>query len=88
MIKTILAIGIGGAVGSLLRYFISVVAPRPTTGFPVSTFIVNIAGCFFSWFILRNDFKIQLAHHRMEIIFNDRFLRWIYNFLCFCTGKY
>jgi fluoride exporter len=45
MIKTILAIGIGGAAGSLLRYYIGILTLRPT-GFPLHTFIVNIIGCF------------------------------------------
>ena len=46
MIKTILGIGIGGAAGSLLRYYIGVLAAKPSASFSLSTFIINIAGCF------------------------------------------
>lgn len=46
MVKTILAVGMGGALGSLLRYYTGVWLARPSTGFPITTLIVNIVGCF------------------------------------------
>ena len=47
MIKNFLIVGLGGAVGSMLRYavqkfFLSQSAPV----FPAGTLLVNIAGCF------------------------------------------
>ena len=62
MIKTILAIGIGGAAGSLLRYFISVITARPSTSFPVSTFIINIAGCFLVGLFYAMSLKYSWLH--------------------------
>ena len=47
MLKQILLVGAGGAVGSVIRFLTSVfftrLEPYP---FPISTFIVNIVGCF------------------------------------------
>ena len=51
MLKTILYIAIGGAIGSVLRYlttvFVSKFCPE-TSGFsfPLATFIANVIGCF------------------------------------------
>ena len=44
MLKSILLVGAGSFVGGALRYVISLLV-RPSGGFPLSTFIVNIAGC-------------------------------------------
>ncbi len=47
MLKAILYIAIGGAVGSVLRYLASVmVAKFWPSQFPLGTFIINVAGCF------------------------------------------
>lgn len=39
-------IGIGGAVGALLRYFISLLFVGSFSGFPIATIIVNLSGAF------------------------------------------
>lgn len=47
MIRSLLLVGLGGAVGSMARYFISrVISTRYTLSFPLATFIINIVGCF------------------------------------------
>jgi fluoride exporter len=48
MQKQLLIVALGGAVGSILRYKLGGFALHhtPTWNFPVSTFSVNIAGCF------------------------------------------
>ncbi|MDH6307605.1 CrcB protein [Dysgonomonas sp. PFB1-18] len=47
MLKQILLVGTGGAVGSILRFLTSVFVTRSEPfPFPVATFIVNILGCF------------------------------------------
>lgn len=38
-------IAIGGGFGACLRYLISITFPSPS-GFPVSTLLVNLIGCF------------------------------------------
>lgn len=47
MIKQILLVGIGGAVGSALRFLMSELTIRYyTQSFPLATFAINIIGCF------------------------------------------
>ncbi|MFV0537182.1 MAG: fluoride efflux transporter CrcB [Dysgonomonas sp.] len=45
MIKQILLVGVGGAVGSILRYLTSVFMIKADP-FPLATFAINIIGCF------------------------------------------
>lgn len=46
MIRTIILVGIGGGIGSILRYLTSVVIAKYfQTSFPWGTFAVNIIGC-------------------------------------------
>lgn len=47
MLKQLFFIGIGGGLGSILRYAVQWLLSR-NTGiiFPVGTFVVNITGCF------------------------------------------
>ena len=46
MIRTILLVGIGGGIGSALRYLTSVVVNKYfNTTFPLATFLINMLGC-------------------------------------------
>ncbi len=46
MIKTLFLIGLGGGIGSVLRYLTSVVIEKYyATVFPLATLIINIFGC-------------------------------------------
>ena len=45
--KLIFAIFLGGGIGSVGRYLLSLVINRQlTTAFPTGTFVVNVTGCF------------------------------------------
>ena len=47
MIKNFLIVGLGGAVGSMLRYAVQKIFQVQTAAaFPTGTLLVNIAGCF------------------------------------------
>jgi CrcB protein len=47
IMKPLLIVGIGGALGSIFRYLIQVSIGKLTTlTFPVGTLIVNLTGCF------------------------------------------
>jgi fluoride exporter len=47
MLKTITFIGLGGAIGSVLRYFTGVLVNKYwNNNFPIATFITNVLGCF------------------------------------------
>ncbi len=53
MIKTILIIGLGGAIGSILRYLTSVLVNKYWSNhFPMATFLTNIIGCFLIGFLI------------------------------------
>jgi fluoride exporter len=46
MLKTIIYIAIGGAIGSVLRYLTSVLVNKYWSNhFPLATFITNVLGC-------------------------------------------
>ena len=44
MLKNFLLVGLGGAVGSMVRYGVQRIANVP--GFPYGTLLVNLCGCF------------------------------------------
>ena len=47
MIKNFLIVGLGGAVGSMLRYAVQKIFQAQTAAaFPTGTLLVNITGCF------------------------------------------
>lgn len=47
MIKQLLWVGIGGGMGSMLRFLVSVVTNKFVQGtFPWPTLLVNLSGCF------------------------------------------
>ena len=47
MLKTIFYIGIGGAIGSILRYFTALLIGKIwQSSFPLATLITNLLGCF------------------------------------------
>ncbi|MDI1317134.1 fluoride efflux transporter CrcB [Flavobacterium sp.] len=47
MLKTILYIAIGGAIGSVLRFLTTLLVSKYwSNNFPLATFIANVIGCF------------------------------------------
>lgn len=45
--KTLLIVGLGGMLGSISRYLVSINVDKMVVGsFPLGTFLVNIIGCF------------------------------------------
>jgi len=40
-----IVVGAGGFVGTILRYFITLIPVKETTVFPIKTFVINILGC-------------------------------------------
>ena len=63
--RAILFVGIGGGLGSILRYMISAfVGKHIPIVFPMGTLLVNISGCFligviYSIFARHNDFNSE-----------------------------
>jgi len=47
MLRAFLLVGLGGAVGSMARYAVSILTARVVDHpLPIATFLVNITGCF------------------------------------------
>lgn len=55
--KQILAVGIGGIFGTLLRYCFSLLLTTKHTTFPIDTLVVNLIGSFFLAFVLTLSIK-------------------------------
>ena len=67
MLKTILYIAIGGALGSVLRYLTSVFVNKYwSSNFPLATFIANILGCFLIGFLIGILEKNNLANSNLK----------------------
>ena len=46
MFREIVAVFVGGGIGSIIRYLITKISFFSSYSFPISTFISNIIGCF------------------------------------------
>lgn len=56
------SIAAGGAIGSLLRYFVASAIQRPTTMFPIGIMVVNITGGLIMGIIVEaSALKLQLS---------------------------
>ena len=67
MIKTLFLIGLGGGIGSVLRYLTSVVIEKYyATVFPLATLIINIFGCLLIGIIMGVVEKNQVTDSAMK----------------------
>lgn len=67
MLKTILYIAIGGAIGSVLRYLTTVfVSKYWSNHFPLATFITNVLGCFLIGLIIGILEKNNLSNSNLK----------------------
>lgn len=67
MLKTILYIAIGGALGSVLRYLTSIIVNKYWANhFPMATFITNVLGCFLIGLIIGFLEKNNLANSNLK----------------------
>lgn len=67
MIKTILYISIGGAIGSVMRYLTSVLVNKYWNNqFPLATLITNVLGCFIIGFLIGILEKNNLASSHLK----------------------
>jgi CrcB protein len=82
MLKTILYIAFGGAIGSVFRYLTTLfVAKFWSNHFPLATFLTNVVGCFLIGLFIG-------LLEKFKMVFNHRFLWWIYHFFLIWIGKY
>lgn len=83
MIKC-LCVGLGGAVGAMLRYLIGLVPVGASNGFPVKTLLINILGAFVIGVLAVLGEK-HSASAASGTDAKDRRLRWLYNIFHICT---
>ena len=70
MVKTLFLIGIGGAIGSILRYLTSILVERFYSSiFPLATLSVNVLGCLLIGIIMGLLEKKQLADSSIKWLF-------------------
>lgn len=67
MIKTLLYIAIGGAIGSVLRFLTTVLVSKFwSNNFPLATFIANVIGCFLIGLFIGVLTKNQLEESNLK----------------------
>ena len=67
MLRTLLLIALGGAIGSVLRFLTSSIVQKyyPTV-FPTATLVVNVIGCFLIGILVGLLDKYQLSNHNLK----------------------
>lgn len=69
MIKNILLVGLGGAVGSMLRFLCQKwISSITSLSFPVGTFLVNITGCFLIGLLFSYSIKNEYFNYNMQLL--------------------
>ncbi len=66
LIKNLLLVGAGGAIGSVLRYATSLVTT--SKNFPLTTFIVNIAGSFLIGILLALSLRNNISEEGWKFL--------------------
>jgi len=67
MIKTVLIIAVGGAIGSVLRYLTSVLVNKYWSNhFPLATLMTNIIGCFLIGFLIGFLERHQMTNSNLK----------------------
>jgi len=67
MLKTIIYIAIGGAIGSILRFLTTLLVSRFWSNqFPLATFLTNVIGCFFIGLFIGNLAKFELTDSNLK----------------------
>jgi CrcB protein len=86
MDRSILFVGIGGFLGSVARYLVSIaVAANFNSSFPLATLIVNVAGCLLIGILYGLTDRGQLMSPEMRIFLTTGFCG---GFTTFSTFSY
>ncbi len=74
MFQPYLLVGLGGALGSMLRYGISTLLPsKDSTSFPYGTFVVNIVGCLIFGLLIGYFQKTGLTSNNVRFFLTTGF---------------
>lgn len=86
MIRNILLIAVGGATGSVLRYFIGKYFQESWGGsFPWGTMIVNLIGCLIIGFIYALDEKMGGMNNEIKLFITVGLCGGFTTFSTFCN---
>lgn len=86
MTRAIILIGIGGGIGSILRYFTTVYVMKNISGlYPWGTFAVNILGCLLIGILLGFFERSALANPDLKFLFITGFCGGYTTFSTFAT---
>lgn len=69
MLKSIILVGIGGGIGSILRFLTSQIQQNPNSLFPIKTLLVNVLGCLLIGFLFGLSEKNQLTNPYLKLLF-------------------
>ena len=67
--KQLILVFLGGGIGTVLRFIISKLIPHNDSGFPWSTFIANLIGCFIIGLISGYFFKTSSTNQSDILLF-------------------
>ena len=73
-------VGIGGMVGSMLRYGVSMLPMECGDGFPIKTLLTNIVGCFLIGIIVMLSGKYSKLSPEMTLMLKTGVWRLYYIF--------
>jgi len=86
MTKTLILVGLGGGIGSMLRYLTSVVVNKYFQAlFPLATFTVNIVGCLIIGLLLGFFERQQLLNSDLKFLFVTGFCGGFTTFSAFSS---
>jgi len=69
MIRQLLLVGLGGGIGSIFRYLVSVWSLRRfAMDFPLATFIVNITGCLVIGLLVGLSVRFEWLDQQMKLL--------------------
>ncbi len=69
MLKQLILVGVGGGIGSMLRFLVSVSTSRFAHGtFPFPTLLVNLSGCFLIGLLVGVFIQPSYASNNMRLL--------------------
>ncbi len=88
MIVKCLMVGLGGFVGSILRYLISLIPIKEKFSFPIKTLVTNIAGAFIIGFIVALALKRPDIDPKTVLLIKTGFCGGFTTFSTFALESY